>query len=191
MIESGCLLAQQSIESYLKGIAHSTNLSGRELYYFKKEDPSQTGKIRIWGHNLTHLVQALLGDNSALGVFLSDKQMASFLEKLTESYEPVRYGEASPSAVFEILVQEFDRAVQILDGIYHEKMGIKAETRLYVPSSLRTDFLRNNKVFPQSKITAFPMANLAMGVDLTPLEKKFNFDKGKVVQQASGRSDKT
>jgi hypothetical protein len=39
-------------------------------------------------------------------------------------------------------------------------------------------------------ITGFSMGNLAMGVDLASLEQKFNFDKGKVVQQAIGRSDK-
>lgn len=124
-----------------------------------------------------------------LDPFLSDNEMASFIKKLTESYEPVRYGEAAPSAQFELLVQQLDRAVQILDGIYHEQRGIKTETRLYVPSSLRIDFLSNNRVFPESKITAFSMANLTMGVDLTALEKKLNFDKAKVVQQASGRSD--
>ena len=34
------------------------------------------------------------------------------------------------------------------------------------------------------------MANLAMGVDLAPLEKTLNFDKAKVIQQAEGVTKK-
>lgn len=121
MIESGCLLAQQSIETYLKAIAHATNRSGPKLYYFaKKNDPSQGGKARIWGHDLPRLVQTLFPHNSALNVLLSDKQMDDFLKELTESYEPMRYGEVTHSVQFEVLVQQLDKAVQILDSLYYE-----------------------------------------------------------------------
>jgi hypothetical protein len=186
MIESGCLLAQQSIETYLKAIAHATNQFGTKLYYFaKKEDTSQGGKTRIWGHDLTELIRALIADNPGLNVLLFDNQMNDFLKELTESYEPMRYGEATHSAQFEVLAQQLDKVVQILDSIYHTKMSLKTETKLYVPSSLRDDFLRENKVFPEPKITGFSMANLVPGVDISALEGKINFNKPRVRQAAS------
>jgi hypothetical protein len=38
MLESGCLLTQQSLEAYLKAIAYARNKVGPQLYYFANKE---------------------------------------------------------------------------------------------------------------------------------------------------------
>ena len=189
MLENGCLLAQQSIEGYLKAIAHARNQVKPELYYFeKKKDSSKTGKTQIWGHDLNALVQALLPDNPRLSA-LTSPQMHNFLNQLTDSYTSMRHGKATSGAVYATMIQQLDESAKTLEIIYHIKRNLKNETKLYVPKNLQQTFLHDNKFFDKSKITSFSMVGLVPGLDISDLEAKLNFDNAKVVQSAGAMLD--
>jgi len=164
---TGCVLAHQCIETYLKAIARATVKAGKQLYYFSRDsDSTQVRKEKIWNHDLLKLTTKIAPDNPNLNDILSDDDLTHLLTKLTEAYDSLRYGEASYSVKFVIVSQWLDKIVSVLERIYYEKRGATGGSLFYVPECFRRDFLKENYAFTEDNITDYPFASMMMGEKL-------------------------
>jgi HEPN domain-containing protein len=174
MNATGVLLAHQSIEAYLKAIAHSTNNKKQVYYFANKDDPRQSDKIRIWGHDLPVLLRQVANHNPILLELVSDSDMEHFLERLTAAYDALRYAKADHSVKVNVVCEWLDRAVSSLDHAYHESLGFTDQALLFVPTPFKENFTRGNTHFPPNRVTdhfvanVFSVANLS--AKLPPME---------------------
>jgi HEPN domain-containing protein len=159
MVQTGCLLAHQSVEMFAKGIMR---LEPENYYFAKKDDPAQQGKICVWGHDLIKLMQKSATHSPSMNDILNNDRIKGFLEKLTQGYNPMRYGELSFNVKNDVVIQCLDELASSLDKTYLEKIRAKEETPLFVHDSFREDFLRNNEAFTAEKITNNPLSVQAM-----------------------------
>jgi hypothetical protein len=166
LTQTGCFLAHQCIEAYLKAIARASNSPEKQVYYFHKDDPTQSGKIRIWGHDLLELTKKVATSAPSLNTILDDDDSRYFLGKLTVAYDPMRYGEANFTFKAIVVAQWLDKVVATLDSLYHEKRGAKGATEIFVPSALRADFLRENKAFTPEQVTDWPFDSHRLGMKM-------------------------
>jgi HEPN domain-containing protein len=152
LIDSGCLLAEQSVEMFMKSILNLRNKSE--------------------GHHI--LLRLLRRGRKKFPYFdnlLNDKKKLYFFENLDEIYFSVRFGEGSANVKSPELIQVLDEVVFNLDKTYREEMikniivhtagAVRDRTRkclLYVPGSMKEAFLLRNKYFGEKDISSDFMA---------------------------------
>jgi hypothetical protein len=157
LTEPGCLLAHQAIEAYVKSILRLVP----ERYYFARyDDPAQSTKTKVWGHNLRALVGIAVNVCPILDTIVANSEFCDFLDNLTDAHSRLRFAEAG----FEIggpVHKLLDNVVRILDTAYLEKL-IKGQALLGVPVTLQQEFLRDNTTFPQAMISGEPWANYTL-----------------------------
>lgn len=148
--DTACLLAHQSVELYVKAIIR---LAPERYYFANKPDSAQSGKVRVWGHELRALIEVGLTVTPKLSDILSSQMACDFLDYLYIAYTKKRFGIASNLGRGNE-VPIYDWIVRILDGAYLDQLGAnELEKRLYVPDSFREDFARSNHAFSESMIS--------------------------------------
>jgi HEPN domain-containing protein len=147
LTDSGCLLAEQSIEMFIKSILNLQNKSE--------------------GHHI--LLRLLRRGRKKFTYFdnlLNDKKIRYFFENLDEIYFSVRFGEGRADVKSPELIQVLDEVAFNLDKTYREEMvtniivhsagAVRDRTRecpLYVPDSMKEAFLLRNKYFSEKDIS--------------------------------------
>ena len=140
----GLTLAYQALEMYVKG---SIRLSGDS----KKYGHHDLVKLLRTKRNINGFTEISGGDNK------------KFLDTLSEFYRWGRFGEASISNPWPIILHKLDELAFWFDQKYLELMHSKTGTRLFIPkepTALRDIFLANNHYFKIEMITDHPLSNL-------------------------------
>jgi HEPN domain-containing protein len=142
LVETGCLLAQQSVETFIKAIMRLVPRKER-------------------GHNLITLLEQGKKETLPFEEILKDDKKRCFLIQLEKAYLHMRYGEAKYTIATRSVIELLDELASVLRSTYLEK--IKApETKIYIPESLREDFFNDNKFFRISDVSNSPLASLGM-----------------------------
>lgn len=161
LTDSGCLLAEQSVELFVKAILHlQSNIE--EAHYLVKLLRRGKGKIPYFDK------------------LLADQKMLYFLEGLNLVYNTMRFGEGKSSVKSLELMQVLDEVAYNLDKTYRDmasghvvqrasvtvKEGVQTTsyeakaTPLYVPDSMKEAFLKDNKYFGETDISNDFMAKV-------------------------------
>jgi HEPN domain-containing protein len=134
MTDSGCLLAQQSVEMFIKAILHLDHKS-KGIHYLPKL--LERGKEKV----------------AYFDKLLNDPKLSYFIQNLTLVNTKMRFGEARSSVKGEELTQVLDEVAFNLNKSYLEIMKNKDQPPLYVPDAMKDAFLRNNKYFGEKDIS--------------------------------------
>jgi HEPN domain-containing protein len=167
MTYSGCLLAEQSVEMFVKAILHMDNNS----------------KIaRSLGHNLLKLLEYGRRKVKYFDILLTEPKLKYFIQNLAPIYFKMRFGEVGFSIKNDELIQVLDEVAFNLDKAYQETSqphivqraratmvnGVtttsyeRHERPLYVPTAMKDPFLRNNKYFGEKDISNNFMARVPL-----------------------------
>jgi HEPN domain-containing protein len=163
LTDSGCLLAEQSVEMFVKAILHLQSNS-EEAHYLVKLLKRGNGKIPYFDKLLT------------------EPKLLYFIENLNLAYNIMRFGEGKSSVKNPELIQVLDEvafnldktyresarghvvqrvSVTIKDGVQNTSYEAKA-TPLYVPDAMKEAFLRDNKYFSEQDISNNFMAKVPL-----------------------------
>jgi HEPN domain-containing protein len=142
---SGCLLAEQSVEMYIKAIYHLYNKC-KDIHYLPKL--LENGKEKVPYFNK----------------LLNDPKLAYFIKNLWLVYKHTRFGETGFKIEADEVIQVLDEVVYNLDRSYQEIVSPtdKEISPLYVPNSMKTEFLRNNRYYSEKDISNNIMASMPM-----------------------------
>jgi HEPN domain-containing protein len=163
MVYPSCLLAEQSVELFIKAILHLDNKSKGTHYL---PDLLKRGKAKIGYFDL----------------LLTDERLKVFIESLSLAYGKMRFGEAGFDINTKELCFALDEVAYSLDRLYQttaqphivqrvravQKDGVttqsyeKQKCLLYVPTALKEAFLRDNKFFNEDAISDNFMASVPM-----------------------------
>ena len=163
LVYPSCLLAEQSVELFIKAILHLDHKS-KDIHYLP--DLLKRGKAKIGYFDL----------------LLTDERLKAFIESLSLAYGKMRFGEAGFDINTKELYLALDEVVYNLDRLYQtasqsrvvqrvravQKDGVttqsyeKQKCFLYVPTALKEAFLRDNKFFNESDISDDFMARVTM-----------------------------
>ena len=129
MVQSGCLLAEQSVEMFVKAILH-LNHKSKDIHYL----PTllERGKEKVPYFNK----------------LLNDPKLSYFIQNLTLVYTNMRFGESTFSVNEDELIQVLDEVAFKLDKSYREIIN-REPCPLYVPDTLKEVFLRGNSYFDE------------------------------------------
>lgn len=143
IVHSGCLLAQQCVEMFVKAILHLDHKS-KDIHYLPKLLERGKGKIAYFDKLLT------------------DPKLSYFIRNLSLVYTKMRFGEAGFDVEQQELTQVLDEVAFNLDKSYHEIMKTKEKLAIYVPDRMKEAFLCNNKYFGENDISNDVMASMPM-----------------------------
>jgi HEPN domain-containing protein len=163
MIYPSCLLAEQSVEMFVKAILHLDHKS-KDVHY------------------LPYLLQRRKGKVAYFDKLLNDERLFSFVKSLSLAYSKMRFGEVGFSINVKELCLALDEVVFNLDKLYREtsqshivqrvratlKDGVTTssyehpECPLYVPTAMKEAFLRDNKYFGEKDISDNFMAGVPL-----------------------------
>jgi HEPN domain-containing protein len=164
---SGCLLAEQSVEMFVKAILHLDNNS----------------KIaRSLGHDLLKLLEYGRLKVKYFDILLTEPKLEYFIRNLAPVYFKMRFGEVGFSIKNDELIQVLDEVAFNLNNSYREsanphirqraRVSIKnsvknasyeaQECPLYVPDALKEEFLRNNRYFSEKDVSNNMMASIPL-----------------------------
>lgn len=138
---SGCLLAEQCVEMFIKAILHVDHKS-TDVHYLPKLLDRGKGKIAYFDKLLT------------------DPKLSYFIENLLLVYNKMRFGEAGFTVKQDELIQVLDEVAFNLNESYLAVMENKDKPPLYVPDAMREAFLCNNKFFGENDISNELMASM-------------------------------
>lgn len=147
MIYPSCLLAEQSVEMYVKAIL---SLSGKAPT--KQERKHYIPKLLELGKDTVPYFKKVL----------TDAKLMYFIENLNLAYKNMRFGEVGFSAKANELIQVLDEVAFNLDLSYRQIMKNTNPCPLYVPDELQVPFLQNNKFFSEENISSGVMARMPM-----------------------------
>lgn len=143
MTYPSCLLAQQSVEMFVKAILHLDHKS-KDIHYLPELLGRGKGKVAYFDK------------------LLNDPKLSYFIRNLTLVNTKMRFGEVGFNIKGDELTQVLDEVAFNLDQSYREIMKNKEQCPLYVPDAMKETFLRHNKCFGEKDIsndfmTAMPL----------------------------------
>lgn len=140
MTYPSCLLAQQSVEMFVKAILHLDHKS-KDIHYLPKLLERGKGKVTYFDK------------------LLKDPKLSYFIQNLTLVNTKMRFGEVGFTIKSDELVQVLDEVAFNLDKSYREIIKHKEKCPFYVPDSMKEAFLRHNKYFSGKDISNDFMAS--------------------------------
>lgn len=143
MTYPSCLLAQQSVEMFVKAILHLDHKS-KGIHYLP--DLLKRGKEKVAYFNK----------------LLKEPKLSYFIQNLILVNTKMRFGEVGYTVKSDELVQVLDEIAFNLDKSYREVMKNKEKCPLYVPDTMNDAFLRDNKYFSEKDISNNFMARISM-----------------------------
>lgn len=138
-----CLLAQQSVEMFVKVILHLDHKS-MDIHYLPKLLERGKGKVAYFDK------------------LLNDPKLFYFIQNLTLVNTKMRFGEAAFGLKQNELIQVLDEVAFNLHKSYLESMKHEGQIPLYVPDAMREAFLRDNKYFGEKDISNDIMATVPL-----------------------------
>lgn len=153
IVYSGCLLAEQCVEMFVKAILHLDHKS-MDIHYLPKL--LERGEANI----------------PYFQVLLTDPKLSYFIQNLMLVNSKMRFGEEGFDVEQQELTQVLDEVAFNLHGIYLQTIGAPGKAPLYVPHSMKEVFLRDNKYFSEEDTTDNPLATMSLGVKLPEFPPK-------------------
>jgi HEPN domain-containing protein len=143
MTYPSCLLAQQSVEMFVKAILHLDHKS----------------KV---SHDLLELLKLGKEKVAYFDKLLTDPKLFYFIRNLAPVYFKMRFGEVGFTIKSDELVQVLDEVAFNLDKSYREIMKNEEKCPFYVPDAMKEAFLRDNEYFSEKDISNNFMATVPM-----------------------------
>lgn len=140
--DSACLLAQQSIEIFIKGIFSVLEIT-----------PPKT-------HNSLELLNTISSAHPKLSQLQNNPKVRHLLSQLSNGYRFLRYGQAKSTIDASWVICVLDETVLALRDAYVELIK-EPKSKFFVPENMQTLFLKDNKFFKSTDIVDHPMASYA------------------------------
>jgi len=142
IVRSGCLLAQQCVEMFVKAILHLDHKSA-DIHYLPK------------------LLERGKAKTAYFDKLLTDQKLRYFIENLTLVNARMRFGEGGFTVEQQELTQILDEVAFNLNKTYLDMIKSK-HAPLYVPDALKETFLRGNKYFTEAAISNDTLAAIPL-----------------------------
>jgi len=143
MTYPSCLLAQQSVEMFVKAILHLGHKS-KGIHYLPELLERGKGKVPYFDK------------------LMDDPKLSYFIRNLTLVNTKMRFGEAGFNIKSDELIEVLDEVAFNLDKSYREIIKHNGECPFYVPEAMKEAFLSHNKYFGEKDISNYFMARVPL-----------------------------
>ncbi len=143
-IAPGCTNMHQSIELYIKAIL---KLNHEEEF----------------GHDLVKILRKYENRDSYFTKILQNPEFVELLKQLSTAYLTHRYGEAGARSNSKEIIEVLDEIAFNLHNLYLKKIK-SPSNKIYIPSEVKPDFLKDNHFFNESSLTNNPLAQIGLPI---------------------------
>lgn len=141
-IAPGCSNMHQAIELYIKAIL--------KLNYEQEI-----------GHNLIKILRKYEKRDGYFTKILQNPEFVELLKQLSTAYLTYRYGEAGASSNSKEIIEMLDEIAFNLRNIYLKSIN-SPSNKIYIPSEVQPNFLKDNQFFNETSLTSNPLAQIGL-----------------------------